>query len=231
MLELADVHKSYASPGETVHAVASASMVVREGELVAIYGPSGSGKTTLLSLAGGLVRADTGAVRFDGVNLATLSKREALAHRREKLGVISQGFNLTAGMSALENVALPLLLRHVKHREAHERAVAALDEVELASKAHRTPEHLSGGEQQRVAIARALVGGPRLLLADEPTGNLDSATGDAVLGLLASLPRDHGAAAILVTHDPHAAGFADRVLEMRDGRLRGGGQADPGVGE
>jgi putative ABC transport system ATP-binding protein len=219
MLELNGVHKLYTSPGETVHAVADVSLSVDTGELVAIYGPSGSGKTTLLSLAAGLIRADAGTVRLDGVDLATLSKREALAHRRVKLGLVSQHFNLTAGMSALENVALPLLLRHVNHQEARERASAMLEEVKLVAKSQRTPERLSGGEQQRVAIARALVGEPRLLLADEPTGNLDSATGDSVLKLLTNMPRSQGASAILVTHDPHVADFADRVLEMRDGKL------------
>jgi putative ABC transport system ATP-binding protein len=221
LLELEHVEKHYESPGEVIHAVRDASMAVREGERVVLLGPSGSGKTTLLLLIGGLLRADAGSVRYAGRDLATLSKRETLAYRREQLGLVFQGFNLTAGMTARENVAVPLLLRGVAHSQAHERASVALAEVGLTGRAAHTPERLSGGEQQRVAIARAIVGEPRLVLADEATGNLDSETGSEVLALLAELPRRHGAAVILVTHDSGAAAHADRVMEMRDGRLRG----------
>lgn len=219
MLELEHVRKYYASPGEPIHAVDDVSMRVGARELVAIFGPSGSGKTTLLLLAAGLLRADSGSVRFDGRDLGAFTKREALSYRRTKLGFVFQGFNLTAGLTAQENVALALLLRGVAHGEARERAYAALGEVGLAGRSGHTPDRLSGGEQQRVAIARALVGGPRLILADEPTGNLDSETGDSVLGLLRALPREHDAAAVLVTHDARVAHYADRVLGMRDGRL------------
>jgi putative ABC transport system ATP-binding protein len=219
MLELEHARKYYASPGELIHAVDDISMSIAPRELVAIFGPSGSGKTTLLLLAAGLLRADSGSVRFEGRDLATLAKREALAYRRTKLGFVFQGFNLIAGLTAEENVALALLLRRVAHREARERARKALEEVGLADRSGHTPDRLSGGEQQRVAIARALVGGPRLILADEPTGNLDSETGDSVLELLSALPREHDAAAVLVTHDAGVARYADRVLRMRDGRL------------
>jgi putative ABC transport system ATP-binding protein len=221
LLELENVEKHYESPGEVIHAVRDASMTVREGERLVLLGPSGSGKTTLLLLIGGLLRADAGSVRYGGRDLASLSKRETLTYRREQLGLVFQGFNLTAGMTARENVAVPLLLRGLAHSQAHERAAVALAEVGLARRAAHTPERLSGGEQQRVAIARAIVGKPRLVLADEATGNLDSETGSEVLALLAELPRRHGAAVILVTHDTGAAAHADRVLEMRDGRLRG----------
>jgi putative ABC transport system ATP-binding protein len=220
LLELDNLAKHYDSPGEVIHAVRDATMGVREGERLALLGPSGSGKTTLLKLIGGLLRADGGSLRYAGRDLATLSKREMLAYRREQLGFVFQGFNLAAGMSARENVAIPLLLRGAPHSQAHERAGAALAEVGLAARAAHTPERLSGGEQQRVAIARALVGEPRLVLADEATGNLDSETGAEILALLGDLPRRHGAAVILVTHDAGAAVHADRVLEMRDGHLR-----------
>jgi putative ABC transport system ATP-binding protein len=219
MLELQSARKFYASPGGAVHAVDDVSMGVYEGELVAIFGPSGSGKTTLLLLAAGLLRADAGSVRFEGSDLAQLRKREMLAYRRMKLGFVFQGFNLVAGLTAEENVAMPLLLRGEDHREARTRALAALDEVGLLRRSSHTPAKLSGGEQQRVAIARALVGKPKLILADEPTGNLDTETGDAVLDLLSALPRERGAATVLVTHDARVARYADRVLGMRDGRL------------
>jgi putative ABC transport system ATP-binding protein len=219
MLELAHVAKHYQSPGELVHAVEDVSMNVSARELVALFGPSGSGKTTLLLLAAGLLRADAGTVCFDGADFASLTKRDLLAFRRAKLGFVFQGFNLTAGLSAEENVAIPLLLRGVSHHQARKRAREALRDVGLERRARHTPIELSGGEQQRVAIARALVGEPKLLLADEPTGNLDSETGDAVLAILRSLPPERGAATLLVTHDARVAQYADRVLGMRDGRL------------
>lgn len=219
MLELEHARKYYASPGSDIHAIDDLSMSVRGGELVAIFGPSGSGKTTLLLLAAGLLRADSGHVRFDGRDLATLAKRELLAYRRTKLGFVFQSFNLVAGLTAEENIAVPLLVRGMDRRRAHERARAALAEIGLARRRGHVPARLSGGEQQRVAIARALVGEPKLVLADEPTGNLDSETGNAVLDLLSVLPRERGAATVLVTHDTRVAGYADRVLCMRDGKL------------
>jgi putative ABC transport system ATP-binding protein len=219
LLELVRAHKRYECPGEVVHAVRDVSLSVRSREFVALFGPSGSGKTTLLLLAAGLLRADGGSVSFAGRDLSTLSRRAALAYRRMQLGFVFQSFNLAAGLTAEENVAIPLLLRGVEHRQAQRRARAALAEVGLQRRLSHTPEQLSGGEQQRVAIARALVGEPRLVLADEATGNLDSETGDAVLALLGSLPRARGAAVILVTHDARAAGYADRLLTIRDGRL------------
>jgi ABC-type lipoprotein export system ATPase subunit len=222
MLELERAHKLYASPGGAVHAVDDLSISVAAREFVAIFGPSGSGKTTLLLLAAGLLRADSGTVRFAGEDLARMSKRDLLAYRRDKLGFVFQGFNLVAGLTAEENAAMPLMLRGTPHRKARARARSLLDDVGLARRARHTPEELSGGERQRLAIARALVGEPKLVLADEPTGNLDSATGDGVLELLAALLREHGAAIVLVSHDARVADRADRVLAMRDGRL-----ADP----
>lgn len=219
MLELQSARKDYASPGGAVHAVADVSMSVRAGELVAIFGPSGSGKSTLLLLAAGLLRADAGSVRFEGSDLGAMSKREVLSYRRMKLGFVFQSFNLVAGLTAEENVAMPLLLRGENHREAHRRARAALDDVGLGHRSRHTPAMLSGGEQQRVAITRALVGEPKLILADEPTGNLDTDTGDAVLDLLSNLSRERRTATVLVTHDARVTNYADRVLGMRDGRL------------
>jgi putative ABC transport system ATP-binding protein len=219
MLELEHARKHYASPGAVIHAVDGVCINVGAGEVVAIYGPSGSGKTTLLLLAGGLLRADAGCVRFEGRDLATLSRHEILSYRRTMLGFVFQSFNLIAGLTAAENVAIPLLLQGLDHRRAHQRALQALEEVDLALRAGHVPTRLSGGEQQRVAIARALVGDPRLVLADEPTGNLDSETGHGVLDLLSTLSRARGAATILVTHDAGVAPYADRVIGMRDGRL------------
>jgi putative ABC transport system ATP-binding protein len=219
MLELRDARKYYSTPAGDIRAVDDVSLTIQSGELVALFGPSGSGKTTLLLLAAGLLRCDSGAVRFEERDLGTLSKREVLEYRRMKLGFVFQNFNLVPGMDAGENVMLPLLLRGVHHREASRRALAALESVGLLRRAGHPPAKLSGGEQQRVSIARALVGEPKLILADEPTGNLDSETGDAVLDLLSALPREREVAMILVTHDARVARYADRVLAMRDGKL------------
>lgn len=188
---------------------------------MAIFGPSGSGKTTLLLLAAGLLRADAGSVRFQGSDLAGLAKRELLAYRRTKLGFVFQSFNLVAGLTAAENVAMTLLLRGVHHREARDQALATLHEVGLAHRSAHTPARLSGGEQQRVAIARALVGRPQLLLADEPTGNLDTETGNCILDLLSTLSHERGVATVLVTHDARVARYSNLVFEMRDGKLAG----------
>jgi putative ABC transport system ATP-binding protein len=219
MLELERARKHYASPGGAIHAVDDVSMTVGSGEVVAVFGPSGSGKSTLLLLAAGLLRADSGNVRFEARDLGTLPKHELLSYRRTKLGFVFQSFNLVAGLTAEENVAMPLLLRGTDHRQAHKLALAALEEVGLAGRSRHSPAALSGGEQQRVAIARALVGEPRLILADEPTGNLDSDTGDEVLDLLSTWSRERGAATVLVTHDAGVSIYADRILRMRDGKL------------
>lgn len=219
MLELIGASKRYESPGEVVHAVEDVTLRVAKGELVAVFGPSGSGKSTLLLLAAGLLRADAGSVRFEGRDLAGMSKRELLAYRRAQIGFVFQGFNLAAGLTALENVSIALLMQGVDHAAASKRAHTALTDVGVAHRAGHAADRLSGGEQQRVAIARALVSAPRLILADEPTGNLDSENGTVVLELLSSLPRERGAGAIIVTHDPNVAGYADRVLSMRDGHL------------
>lgn len=219
MLELENARKYYATPAGEIRAVDDVSLTVHPGEIVALFGPSGSGKTTLLLLTAGLLRCDSGEARFEGRDLGARSKREVLDYRRTKLGFVFQNFNLVPGLSVEENVALPLLLRGVHRREARERALSALESVGLLGRAAHSPAKLSGGEQQRTSIARALVGEPKLILADEPTGNLDSETGYAVLDLLSSAPRKRGAAMIVVTHDARVARYADRVLAMRDGKL------------
>jgi putative ABC transport system ATP-binding protein len=219
MLELEHTSKHYSSPGGPIRAVDDVSVSVQAGELAAVFGPSGSGKTTLLLLSAGLIQADAGHVRFDGLDLGTLSKREALSYRRTQLGLVFQNFNLIPGLSAEENVALPLLLRGVRRRAAHRQAASALSDVTLGHRASHTSAELSGGEQQRVAIARAVVGEPRLVLADEPTGNLDSDAGEGILELLAALRDERSVAMIIVTHDAHVAACADRVLTMQDGKL------------
>jgi ABC-type lipoprotein export system ATPase subunit len=219
MLELDRARKHYSTPAGDVHAVDDVNLKVDSGEVVALFGPSGSGKTTLLMLAGGLLRCDSGEVRFDGRDLGKLTRSELLDHRRTKLGFVFQNYNLIPGFSAQENVALPLLLGGVDHRQAERRAAAGLQAVDLSERRQHQPTKLSGGEQQRVAVARALINQPKLILADEPTGNLDSATGDAILNLLVTHPRQQGAALILVTHDVRVARHADRVLAIRDGKL------------
>lgn len=219
MLEFDRVRKHYSGPGGVVRAVDGVNLSVAESEFVAVFGPSGSGKTTLLMLAAGLLRADGGALRFRGSDLATMSKADSLAHRRNELGFIFQNFNLLPGLTAEENVGLPLLLRGTHHREASNAAAAWLDRVGLGERALHRPPQLSGGEQQRVAIARALVGKPKLILADEPTGNLDTHRGEEVLSLLSDLARDGGVAVMLATHDARAVGYADHAHTLQDGRL------------
>ena len=219
MLELEGVCKYYRTPGEVVVALHDVSLVVEPKEVVAIVGPSGSGKSTLLLLAGAMVAPDDGSIRFRGRDLGTMSEHESARYRRSSIGFIYQEHNLFPGMSALDNVALPLRLNDVGWRECRERASALLDRVDLSHRAGFLPARLSGGERQRVAVARALAIKPGLVLADEPTGSLDTARGEEVLSALRELAREHGAGVILVTHDAHAAGYADRICDLVDGGL------------
>jgi putative ABC transport system ATP-binding protein len=216
MLELRDVHRVHGSGQTAVHALRGVTLSVEAGELVAVMGPSGSGKSTLLNLAGGLDRPSRGAVAVDGAVLGERSRRALAALRRRRIGYVFQDLNLLASLTAAENVALPLELDGVGVRQARRQALATLADVDLEGYGPRFPDELSGGQQQRVAIARALVGQRRLVLADEPTGALDSNTGEAVLGLLRSRV-DHGAAGVLVTHEARHAAWADRVVFLRDG--------------
>jgi putative ABC transport system ATP-binding protein len=216
ILELRDVHRVHGRGETAVHALRGVSLEVEEGELVAVMGPSGSGKSTLLNLAGGLDRPSSGEVVVDGTVLGACGRRALAALRRRRIGYVFQDLNLIGSLMAAENVALPLELDGVRVRKARREALAALSAVELDGYGPRFPDELSGGQQQRVAIARALVGERRLVLADEPTGALDSQTGDAVLRLLRSKV-DAGAAGVLVTHESRHAAWADRVVFLRDG--------------
>jgi putative ABC transport system ATP-binding protein len=218
ILELRDVHRVHGSGATAVHALRGVSLAVEEGELVAVMGPSGSGKSTLLNLAGGLDRPTRGEVVVEGTALGACGRKALAALRRRRVGYVFQDLNLLASLTAAENVALPLELDGVGVQTARRLALAALAEVDLAGYGPRFPDELSGGQQQRVAIARALIGQRRLMLADEPTGALDSQTGEAVLRLLRSRV-DAGAAGVLVTHEARHAAWADRVVFLRDGAI------------
>jgi putative ABC transport system ATP-binding protein len=221
-LALHEVVKCYASGTEVVRAVDGVSLSVSGGELVALYGPSGSGKTTLLQLAAGLLEPDAGSVLFDTVSIAGLSAGERAVYRRRDVGMVLQSFHLVAGASALENAAIKLLADGYSLREAKSRALPWLVRVGLAARQEHTPAQLSMGERQRVAIARALVNEPKLLLADEPTGSLDSVRSREILQLLSDICREKHIPGVLVTHDPRAAPFASSVHTLRDGQLRAG---------
>jgi putative ABC transport system ATP-binding protein len=226
VLSLRDVSRLHGSGPLAVRALADVSLDVAAGELVAVMGPSGSGKSTLLGLAGGLDRPTSGTVHVEGVDLARLSAAALAALRRRSVGYVFQSFNLLPALTAAENVSLPLELDGTGIRPARAAALEALETVGVAELADRFPDDLSGGQQQRVAIARGLVGDRRLLLADEPTGALDSVTGDDVLRLLRRRC-DAGAAAVLVTHEPRYAAYADRVVHLRDGRAVASPAASP----
>ena len=219
ILELRDVVKSYGAGPNEVRALTDVSIAIEPGEFVAVRGPSGCGKSTLLHLAGGLEEPSAGRVLVDGVDLHALGAVERAALRRRDVGYVFQRLNLVPGLTAVENVMLPLELDGMRKREARHAALEVLASVELDHHLDRFPDDFSGGQQQRIAIARAVVGTRRLLLADEPTGALDTRTGDTVIELLASLSRDRGTAVVLVTHEPRFASWADRIVSMRDGRI------------
>jgi putative ABC transport system ATP-binding protein len=219
MLELERVVKRYRGAAEDVHALDDVSLRVDAGEMLALQGPSGSGKTTLLLLAACALQADSGTVCFAGRNLASLDERQAAQYRLADVGLIGQSAHLMARVSAVENAATKLLLGGVPLQDARTRATEWLARVGMEEIAHRTPEELSGGERQRVSIARALAGSPKLVLADEPTANLDSQRSREIVALLAGLAREQGVGVLLVTHDAEAAGAADRILHLRDGHL------------
>jgi len=218
VLELVNVMRVHGTGDAAVHALRGVSLDVRPGELVAVMGPSGSGKSTLLHLAGGLDSPSGGEVLVEGTPLSTLNRRQLAELRRRAVGYVFQDFNLIPALTAAENVALPRELDGVNARKARRDAMRALDDVGIVELADRFPDDMSGGQQQRVAIARALVGDRRLVLADEPTGALDSETGEAVLRLLRTRV-DAGAAGVLVTHEARHAAWADRVVFLRDGRM------------
>jgi putative ABC transport system ATP-binding protein len=221
MLELERVVKHYRAAGEEVRAVDGVSLRVRAGEMVALQGPSGSGKTTLLLLIAGLMASDAGVIRFAGREIASLSEDEASDYLMREVGFVYQSVQLMPRTSALENASLKLVLGGMGMREAKARTAPWLERLGLGDRLEHTPEQLSGGERQRVAIARALAGEPQLILADEPTGNLDSARSVEIVELLRAIAGERGAGVILVTHDSEAALLADRRYRMRDGRLLG----------
>jgi putative ABC transport system ATP-binding protein len=219
MMELQEVTKVYQQGRRAVHAVRGVSLRIETGEFVCIMGPSGSGKSTLMHLLGALDTPTTGRALFQGRDLGTLADRELSLLRRSQVGFIFQFFNLLPTLTGVENVALPLLLAGHPRAAAHRRALASMERVGLLDRADHFPEEMSGGEMQRVAVARTLVTEPAAVLCDEPTGNLDSATSREVLGLLRSLPEDGRRAVVMVTHDPHAATYGDRVVHIRDGLI------------
>ncbi len=236
MVELRDLHKIYQSGANSVHAVRGLNVDIPEGQYVAIMGASGSGKSTLLNILGALDVPSQGTYRVAGRLTSRLDRDELAALRNEYIGFIFQNFNLLTRSTAVENVELPMVYASVPARKRRDAAMAALTKVDLANRANHLPSELSGGQQQRVAIARSLVNNPRILLADEPTGNLDSHTSAEILKIMAELHEVERLTIILVTHDPGVASFTERVIVLRDGEIiadqptpRKGGPAVPDV--
>ncbi len=218
-IEAVDVRRSYQLDGLSVEALRGVSLRIDPGEYVAIVGPSGSGKSTLMHLFGGLDRPTGGRLRVGGRDVAAMSDTELASLRNATIGFVFQSFQLLSRTSAVDNVGLPLVYRGLRRAERRQRAVVALESVGLGHRLRHRPGQLSGGEQQRVAIARALVGEPQVLLADEPTGNLDSASGAEVLAILERLNVERGVAVVVVTHDPEVAARARRQVGVRDGLI------------
>ena len=219
VIQLVDVCRQYHLGSANVDALKNINLEIGQGEFVALVGPSGSGKSTLLNLLGGLDHPTEGEIQMQGVSLQTASEEELTRHRRLNVGFIFQTFNLLPTLSALENVALPLMLSGVGKTERNQQATELLERVGLGHRLHHRPTEMSGGEQQRAAIARALVNNPKIILADEPTGNLDTITGSEVMKLLRELNTERGVTLIIVTHDPEVASFADRIVHLRDGEI------------
>jgi len=227
-LELDRVSRSYGDDGSGMPVLIEASLRVDPGEFAAIVGPSGCGKSTLLNIAGGLDRRYSGTVRVDGTDLGAMDDRALSAFRGRTIGFVFQSFNLLPGFSALENVLLPGFFTGGQSN-ARARGLEALEHVGLGAKAHKKPGELSGGERQRVALARALCSRPPLLLADEPTGNLDQRTGEQIVQLLSDLNREHGMTLVVVTHEARVSRVAGRVLHLADGKIGPSGEAATGA--
>lgn len=221
LLEARDIKKIYRIGKVSVPALRGVTFKVTKGEILAVFGPSGSGKSTLLHILGALDRADEGKVFVDGIDLSTLSDNELADVRLRKVGFVFQFFNLLPRLTALRNVELPLTLADVSDRECHKKASDVLKLVGLEGRVDHRPTELSGGEQQRVAIARALVNDPSIILADEPTGNLDTKTGFEIAQLMKRLNEEKGQTFVVVTHDPAIAETADRIIYLKDGLIEG----------
>jgi putative ABC transport system ATP-binding protein len=219
IIQTENLTKVYGAGATAVEALRHVNLTVDAGEFVAVMGPSGCGKSTLLHLIGGLDRATEGKARIDGHDLSQLDDAQLTELRRRKIGFVFQFFNLLPVLDAVENAALPLILDGVSQSDARQRATEWLRGVGLTDRLHNRPDQLSGGEQQRVAIARALVAEPTLVLADEPTGNLDTRASDEIAALLRRVADDWGRAVLMVTHDPRIAAYADRIIFLKDGRI------------
>ncbi len=220
MLQLERISKVYGVDEARVVALDGVSLAVEKGEFIAVMGPSGSGKSTAMNILGCLDTPTSGVYRLFGAEVGGMDRDQRALLRRHFLGFIFQGFNLLARTTALENVELPLIYQGIPADERHDRALAALDKVGLAERAGHRPAELSGGQQQRVAIARAIVTKPGLILADEPTGNLDSARGREIMELLTQLNREEGLSVLMVTHEPDMADYAGRIVTFVDGRIQ-----------
>jgi putative ABC transport system ATP-binding protein len=229
MLELIDATKTYVQGRRTVNAVRGVSLQITGGEYVTIMGPSGSGKSTLMHLMGALDTPSTGRAVFQGQDLQAMSDRQRSLLRRDRIGFVFQAFNLLPTLTGAENVALPLLLGGMARRAALDRGRECLAKVSMGHRADHFPDEMSGGEMQRVAVARALVADPEAVLCDEPTGNLDTATSREILALLAALPEPGRRAVVMVTHDPSAAAYGTRLVQIRDGLIEADGPVARGT--
>jgi putative ABC transport system ATP-binding protein len=224
LLEISNLHKYFWLGPNKIEALRGITLGVEKGDIVCLMGPSGAGKSTLLNLIGGLDRFDKGQILVDGIDIALLDENKLANYRRDKVGFVFQAYNLIPSLSALKNVELPLVFAGVSPDERRERARIVLERLGLGGRINHRPTELSGGEQQRVAIARALINNPLILLADEPTGNLDSRTGNEVMQLLKEINYNNDQTIILVTHNEAVAGYADYIYQLRDGLIVDGGE-------